>query len=403
MPVTVPNLVSITSGNGAVPLGQSKSLRLHARLVSVARRCLTSVAVWVLYVPHYAVLKVIGPRYGLVWVRMVARLHYLLTFVGAQRATRQVLTQMHRYFDTKLSISEILRKHLEMKHECFARVRVYNMHGATTLPKDIHWEINQDSPAGLPQMEGRTHGLVMIGFHFGFFQMATPALSQSIPGCNPIQLRLSNVRHTEVAIPTIERLASRKAFQANLRSEAAILYVGANIPLFDLYCILRDGGSVLVAADGMLADHYVEVPFLDGMLRVPTGWARLAAITQSDVLIVCDQEIDRHRRDSWLFDHVQCRGNSEAAAYRAVTETFQVLERMIRQQPWGWHPWQRLRCQIGADGIRHYELQPYGRSLPWPRSGNSYPTSVQNHGRHRQLPGDVPDKAVALTESSVVN
>src|SRR5262249_20298174 len=44
----------------------------------------------------------------------------------------------------------------------------------------------------------------------------------------------------------------------------------------------------------------------------------------------------------------------------AVAASVRVLEQMIREEPWGWHPWQRLRVDVSPDGTRRYSLKQYG-------------------------------------------
>src|SRR4029453_18980874 len=100
--------------------------------------------------------------------------------------------------------------------------------------------------------------------------------------------------------------------------------------LVQLYRLLRQAGVVAVTADGGAAGEFVDVPFFDGLFRAPSGWAKLAAAAKSDVLLVCDREIDDTTRDGMFFNHVACKDQSDAAAYAAVAAAVRVLEEMIR-------------------------------------------------------------------------
>lgn len=71
---------------------------------------------------------------------------------------------MHPYFDTKLSVSQILRRHLLLKHECFARVRVYSMHAANNPQNDIPWRCNPDCVDALPKGD-RERGLIIASWN----------------------------------------------------------------------------------------------------------------------------------------------------------------------------------------------------------------------------------------------
>lgn len=320
-----------------------------------------SAALWIMYVPHYVVLRMLGPRLGMTWVRVAANAHWLLTFVGAQRAARRSLETMHPYFQTHLSVSQILRRHLRLKHECFARVRVYSLHAAQGDQADFQWRCNPNCTAALPPPE-RSRGLIIVGYHFNFFQSFSAGLARFFPGVELVQLRYRSWRCVEKAASPIARLAMKKAIEADRRAGATVFYIDDMEALVQLYRLLRHAGVAAVTADGGAAGEFVDVPFFDGTFRAPSGWAKLAAATRSDVLLVCDRDIDGTARDGMFFNHVTCKDGSDEAAYAAVAASIRVLEQMIREEPWGWHPWQRLRVDTGADGVRRYSLKQYGFS-----------------------------------------
>ena len=322
---------------------------------------MSSLAVWVLYVPYHTLLRTLGPRRGLAWSRWFARLHWLLTFVGAQYAVRRNLARFHHLFDTQLSVSTLLRKHLEMKHECFARVRVYSMHGPENCLHDISWETTRVGFSEQSDTYDPGSGVIVVGFHFGFFQMSLEVIPLILPGCNPMPVINGVAECADKTAPSISRIALRKSLNANQRSGLPILYLDTHAALLRLSRFLRQGGSVVIAADGMLAHEFIEVPFLDGTLQVPNGWARLAAMTRTRVVVLCDSEIDRHRRRAWVFDTVGTVGQSEQAVRSALAESIRVLDSMIRQAPWAWHPWQRLRRSDTGASPRYY-LTPFGQA-----------------------------------------
>src|SRR5215213_2396164 len=123
---------------------------------------IASAAIWFLYVPHYAMLRLLGPRFGMYWVRIAANAHWLLTFVGAQRSARRSLEKFYPLLGTKLSVSQLLRRHLHLKHECFARVRVYSLQATERRLSDISWRANPGCQTAVPKMEGRDRWLVIV-------------------------------------------------------------------------------------------------------------------------------------------------------------------------------------------------------------------------------------------------
>jgi lauroyl/myristoyl acyltransferase len=381
----------LTYGAVDAPRSESAARTRLRRTARSIRGASVSAAVWILYVPHYTLLRLLGPRRGLLWARVAARVHWLLTFVGAQRAARTSLALLKPVFDTELSVSAIMRKHLEMKHECFARVRVYGLHGAKSTWDDIHWTTDPNTAQRHAKRRSCGRGLIIVGFHFGFFEMSATALSHILPGCNPLQLRSGTAHCLEETGPTVARIAVRKALDADRRSNAPICYIDARTSMLHLCRLLRNGGCVAIAADGMLSQDFVEVPFLDGTLRVASGWARLAAITGSDVLVLCDTEVDRHERHVWMCDHVQCREDADVAARMAVAEAIRTLDDMIRRQPWAWHPWGRLRRAIADNGKPRYELAQFRHVPTWmiqkeqyahlqPDTADTSPTNARREG-----------------------
>jgi glycosyltransferase involved in cell wall biosynthesis/lauroyl/myristoyl acyltransferase len=340
---------------------RSDSAGIFARSRDAVRTLALSIAVWLLYVPHYTALRLLGPRLGMRWVRVAANVHWLLTFVGAQRGARRALASMHPYFDARASVSQILRRHLRMKHECFARARVYNVNvrQEDRQADDLRWRLNPEcadaAPRGKPD-----RGLIVVGFHYNFFQLSAAPLSELLPGVDVAQLRYRGAQCVATAASPVVRMAMKKALEADKRSGAKCFYLDESAVLVDLFRLLRGGGVLAVAADGMVADDFVEVPFFDGTFRVPTGWAKLAAATKSDIVLLCDRDFDGKTRDGRYYDHVRCDSTSDEAVYAAVAESVRVLEQMIREEPWGWHPWQRLRVEVGVDGQRRYHLKQFG-------------------------------------------
>ncbi|HEX6963130.1 MAG TPA: glycosyltransferase [Lacipirellula sp.] len=330
-----------------------------ASVIDALRKLGLSAGLWLLYVPHYRLLRLLGPRWGMRWVRLAASLHWILTFVGAQRSARRALASMRPYFHTRLSVSQILRRHLLLKHECFARARVYNSEGPIAPEHDLRWQCHPACAEAVPD-SSRERGLLVVGYHFNFFQMSPTALKKLLPGVKLAQLRYRNSQSVEAAASPIARLVLKRSLVADRRSGMKVFYVDAKWGLVSLYRYLRQGGAVMLAADGGVADDFVEVPFFDGVFRAPHGWAKLAAATRSEILLLADKQGEGGARDGWFFNDVQCTQTSDEAAYAAAAESIRVLEQMIRDEPWGWHPWQRLRVEVGADGVRRYSLKQYG-------------------------------------------
>jgi Bacterial lipid A biosynthesis acyltransferase len=314
-----------------------------------------------LYVPHLAILQMLGPRFGPSWARCMGRLHWLLSFLGVQREIRKTLENSHPCLRTNHSVSIIVRKHLELKHECFARLKLFNAPQTSAARSTLVWEVDQKSAKCFCEMNSSDKGLVLVGYHYGFFRLSATALPEIFPGCDAVHVSHRAAHYAGETFNAVAQLALRKTFMADQRSGVQIHYVAQDSSVIRLHRLLAAGGTVGMAADGVFAKDFLDVPFLGGKLRMPCGWARLAAATRSNVLILLDTELDRRRRRVWLFDHVQLHSDSsDEAIYRAVAESARILEGFVRREPWSWHPWQRLRREVANDGSPLLVLRELG-------------------------------------------
>lgn len=355
--------VDLAGANGAepsVPRGIAARLRESLAATRDAVQTLgLSAALWTLYVPHHLLLRALGPRLGMAWVYCAAHIHWALSFVGAQRPARESLAAMAPHFQTRLSVSQILRRHLLMKHQCFARARVYSVKANADSQQRLRWTCNEQCRDALPRPD-RKEGMIVVGYHFNYYQSFAAGLADYFPGVDLVQLRYKTWRCVERAASPITRLAMRKAIDADRRAHARVFYIDDFEAIVDLYRLLRGGGVAAVTADGGAASDYVDVRFFDGTFRAPAGWAKLAAATNSSVLLACDRDADERTRDGRFYDHVDCSKSGGSSPEEAVAAAIRVLEQMIREEPWGWHPWQRLRVDVGTDGARRYSLKQYG-------------------------------------------
>ena len=316
---------------------------------------------WALYVPHLAILKLLGPRLGPRWARTVGRLHWLLTFVGAQRAVRVAFERMSPNFPSDLSVRTILRKHLELKHECFARTKLFNRQLLTGANDGIVWEVDPAVASRVQQIRASGQGLIIVGFHFGFFRLSATQLSRIFPGCDAVHLSHRIAHYENETMGRVAQMALERALMADERSGARMHYIENDSSMVRIYRLLLEGQAVAVAADGAFAKDFLDVPFFNGKLRLPCGWARLAAATRSHVLFLADCQIDYQKRKVCLFDCTPAVDDSSDGIRRAVSQAARVLEELIRSEPWSWHPWQRLQFETAEDGTPLLVITELGR------------------------------------------
>ncbi len=361
----------------------SDSLRPLSRAQEALSKLTMTLAVWFLYVPHLAFLNLLGPRLGPRWARVVGRLHWLLTFLGGQHAVRDALQKMHPHLQNRHSINTILRKHLELKHECFAGTKLFNRRELIAAPGGLEWVVEPAIAQRMRELRASGRPLIIIGFHFGFFRLSATALSRVIPGCDAIHVCHRIAHYEPETIGRIAQLALEKALIADERSGARMHYVENDSSAMRICRLLLSGEVVALAADGAFAKDFLDVPFFNAKLRFPCGWARLAAATRSNVVILADTQIDNQRRKARLFELQHVVDNSTESIYGAVAQAARVLEELIHCEPWSWHPWQRVQFQTDDGGQPVLVIKELGRGR------NRLLRSPAGNGSMPKLAGDM--------------
>jgi glycosyltransferase involved in cell wall biosynthesis len=209
----------------------------------------------------------------------------------------------------------------------------------------ISWVVEPEVTAAFDRVRKTGRGLIIVGYHLGFFRLSASSLRQMFPGCDPVHVSHRIAHYERSTIGRVAQLALQTAIDADRQTGVRINYVDEDASLLHICRLLRDGQIVALAADGAFAKDFMDVPFFSRKLRLPCGWARLAAATQSAVLVLADSAIDRRRRKVWLFDHVEVYNDSAEELYRALTQVAKILETFVEREPWSWHPWQRLQLE----------------------------------------------------------
>ncbi len=206
---------------------------------SLLRKLAMTLAVWTLYVPHLAVLKVLGPKAGPRWARFVGRLHWLLTIFGAERLTRERISAIYPHLQTGTSVSTILRKHLELKHECFARIRAFSQQRTSDTSNDMIWDLDAKFRQRFEQARSSGRGLIIVGYHFGFFRVSASAIAQVFPGCNVVHVSHRIAHYEGETIDKVAQLALEKALCADKHSGTRIHYVEGSTSILPIVRLLR--------------------------------------------------------------------------------------------------------------------------------------------------------------------
>jgi len=144
------------------------------------------------------------------------------------------------------------------------------------------------------------------------------------------------------ALPAVAKRAMLVAVNTDRKCGMKNIYVRHGTRPLALIKRLRQGKTMGMAGDGMVAGDFVEVPFLGGTMRFPSGLARLSALTGAPLLplFALMEDIDTNR----LIAHppINVPDNSPETIEATVRQCAAILESYVRRYPWAWWIWHRL-------------------------------------------------------------
>lgn len=330
------------------------AMGLAARAVRLAKKVVTSCGVLYLIGPHTMIPRIFGPRIGLAWARAIANVHWLTTFLGAQGSARRAIKQLYPRLDTDLSVSQILRRYLVLKHHSFMEWRL----STTPRGKLFLSETYSDFPGHtiIDESLEEGDGVMTIVYHFGMYKLLTVGLSEAF-GYDISQVNFRSKHYSGDTFKAVASAAYRNALQTDKHSGMQAAYLKPQSTVIGLMRDLRKGKIVGLAGDGTIAGNFIDVPFLGGSLQLPTGWARLAAKTKAPVVVMFAMLDGIGRREIVTFPAVRSEDSSEEAVNRMVRQCAGHLEDFVKRAPWAWHVWHRLEIEETPAGELRMKLK----------------------------------------------
>ena len=326
-----------------------------ARKAPPIKRLIVSLAVWYLYVPHLGLLRLAGPCLAARFARLTAWGHWLLTFVGAQKATRRALERMRPQFETTLPIRTMLRKYLEGKHHHFV---LYNL--ATTPRGREFVECTCTVTEGGEQFErlrAETPGVLCIGYHFGSGRMLSICQARRY-GADAWEIAHRPETYANDALSVVAQTAAKIVAETDEKCGLRNILISPSSPPISVIKHLRKGHIVGIVGDGMMAGQFIEVPFLGGTMRFATGVARLAAMAKCPIVPVFGliDGLDAHR--VIIHEPITCDDDSPESIEKTMRACAAVLESYVRRSPWSWWIWHRINFGQHSDGRVRMTVDP---------------------------------------------
>jgi lauroyl/myristoyl acyltransferase len=301
-------------------------------------RLIRSACVLYVYYPHLALLRLLGPRAAIVLSRAVAWVHWGLTVLGAERRTRRAIARARPAFTTTLPMAAILRRHLELKHQHFAEWYLYPTARGRRYVAETYRAV--DGLEHLERARAGGRGVVVLMLHYGMARLVFPALKAL--GHDSYQHFFRAATYAGSTFGWVAKAAMNELVRLEESSGLNLIYHRPGLTFTVLARHLKRGDILAVAADGMTGTEFVDVPFLDGVMRFPTGPARLAAVSRAPIVPVFAllEGLNRHRL--CIHPPIDCPTNSMVAAEGTVRAYAGILDSYIRQYPWAWWTWRRL-------------------------------------------------------------
>ena len=327
----------------------------------MVRRLIMSVCVWYAYHPHMALLRLMGPRCGLVFGRLTGWAHWLLTFIGGQRRVTSAMKLALRKSRPGLNISATLRHYLTLKHQRFAEWYIYPTERGRRFVERTYHRIEGREQLDAALAEGK--GLIVLVFHFGLAKMVGPALKAS--GYENYQHVFRGVTYAGITADRVAQSAMETLVSSEEVSGLNTVYHRPFYTFELLLRLVRRNAVVIMNGDGMMGTDFVELRFLDGTMAFPTGPARLAAHAGAPIVsIYCLPEgLTGHRLQ--VHPPVYCTEDTPAAVKAAVQSYVALLESYILRYPWAWWTWRRLGVTKAEDGRPVFAARALAEKNGW--------------------------------------
>lgn len=277
--------------------------------------------------------KALGPFFWLAahapsMTRQLQPLVTRLTPVVSGRVRRETTRNAARIFGRVLGEDEQRR---------FTRSVVKNFYEFVTDIGTSVWETRDQLVQRIESVEGEAaymaarasrRGAVLVTAHMGSFEVGLAALAR-------VERRIRVVFKRDASGPF-------EAMRARLRDTLGVIETPIDDGMsswMELRDALLNDDVVVMQGDRAIPGQRSEVvPCLHGHLRIPSGPARLAAITESPIVPVFTVRLRPGRFHVHLHSPIQaCKGCCESeGASHAVRAIGRAIEEMVRKYPEQW-------------------------------------------------------------------
>lgn len=316
------------------------------------KKCFVSLGLLFLYFVYFSMLRPLGPHLAMGLTRVTTFFVWLGTFFGIDRRVRENLKRILPRMGSGWSVAKVHRGYLAVKQEQFVLQVLYPTPRGRKYIERMPYQIEGKEYLEAALRNGR--GVIVCTFHFGVFRVIHSALLSA--GFDTYLHFLRSERYADRSFRWVARAVMGQKIRLDQLSDRKIIYHEPGKTYGKIVELLRSNEVVLMMGDGMATSKSIEVLFLSGKMRFPTGLARLAA--ETGAAIVClfpvRESLTRHR--VVMHPPIFCADSTQDSIAFVVRSYASLLEEYVLRYPWMWWSWRRIRVERDLNGVFRYTL-----------------------------------------------
>ena len=316
------------------------------------KKCLLSSGLLFLYFCYFPLVRILGPALAMPLTRATTFLVWCATFFGADRRVRQNLRLVLPSLGRSWNVGDVHRGYIAVKQEQFVLQVLYPTRRGRRYVEKISRTVEGKEHLEAAVRKGR--GVILATFHFGVFRVIHPALLSV--GFDTYLHFLRSERYADRSFGWVARAVLARKIRLDQSADRRLIYHEPGRTYARIAELLRSNEIVQMLGDGMATSKSIEVPFLSGTMRFPTGLARLAADTGAAIVCLFPVRDSMKRHRIVLHPPIFCPDSSQGSIESAVRSYVRLLEEYVRRYPWMWWSWRRICPERDSKGAFRYIL-----------------------------------------------
>ena len=241
-----------------------------------------------------------------------------------------------------------MRKYFETKYQHFTALHQSSTEEGRVFIETTCRELNGRDNFYKAREKGK--GIIILAFHFGTGRMMTVSLTRRYNE-SAHEVIFRSEAYSAGTMSWAAKIAYEKTMKADELSGLNHIYISQTAPPLAIIRQLRKGNTVAIAGDGFMASQFIDVPFLAGTMRFPTGVARLAAMTGAPIVPVFGLSDSLEEHSVTIHEPIHCDEDTPDAVEATMLKCSGLLESYIKLHPYAWWIWHRIKFDRQPDAL----------------------------------------------------